>query len=194
MKTTFFLVVLVGVMGAMAWRASVAVAPSYTLIRAAKMGAGAGEAWSAISSLDKQKEWRRNLVETEELPKLRGHTAWREVLSDGSSFSLETVEILDERRLVRCVIDQGGPIGGCWTIEVVPRDEKCAVQITEKVVVHSPWFRLTNSKNSRQEFLDTYLRDLAHKFGDDTPRLGKDFPEVSREPEPEPPPSPEGDQ
>lgn len=85
MKTTFFLVVLVGVMGAMAWRASVAVAPSYTLIRAAKMGAGAGEAWSAISSLDKQKEWRRNLVETEELPKLGG------ILPGGRCFQMGVV-------------------------------------------------------------------------------------------------------
>lgn len=191
MKKSLPLVVLLVIVALGAWRAAVAVPTSYTLTRAAKIKASSDDAWKVLSDLAAQPEWRSDLSSVEEQPKLRGHKVWRENWRDGTSVDLETVESFDGRRMVRCVTDQDGAIGGCWTVEIVPRDENCAVQITENIKVHSGWFRFTHSKDSRTAALDQQLTELAKHFGDDSPRLGKDFPEVSREPEPPPEATPE---
>ncbi|MFZ5475930.1 MAG: SRPBCC family protein [Myxococcota bacterium] len=129
------------------------------------------ESWALVSDLEHAAEWRTDLEKIERMPDVRGHAVWRETYRDGEVVTLETVETIDGRRLVRCVIDTDLPFGGCWTVEVSPRDKvDSVVTITESLRVKSlPW-RLTNTAAGRKKRLDRQLLAIGEKFGQ-TPKL-----------------------
>ncbi len=176
------LLALVGGLGFWRWKAAIPI--NHKIVRAARYhGHTADELWKVATDFGTAMEWRSDLKGMEALPKVRGHEVWRESWNDGRSVSLETVEAIDGRRMVRCVVDQGGDFGGCWTFEIYDRDGgDCAIAITEGLTIHSPWMRLTTTTNDRKAFLDTWLGAIGTKLGDPNPRFGDSMVEVSRPP------------
>lgn len=139
------------------------------------------EVWAAVTDLSKHAEWRSDLEKIERLEDVRGHEVWRETPRSGAPTTWETVETLPDRRLVRCVIDQGGPFGGCVTVEIIRRDDGAIVTVSEKLKVHSARFRWTNTVAGRRDRLDTFLGDLGRKFGAEETRIA-DLPKDLRDP------------
>lgn len=183
------LVVLAVLAGLGFWRWQVALPQSYKLVRAARYHAhNADELWKIVADFGNALSWRNDLKGMEALPKVRGHEVWRESWADGRTVTLETVEVLEGRRMIRCVVDQGGPFGGCWTMEVMDRDGgDCAIAITEALTIHSPWMRLATTTGDRKEFLNVWLAAIWKKLGAPSPRYGDSMVEVSRPPKVEKP-------
>lgn len=180
---------VVGGLGFWRWKAAIPV--NHKIVRAARYhGHSADELWKVATDFGSSLGWRPDLKGMEQLPKVRGHEVWRETWVDGRSVSLETVESLEGRRMVRCVVDQGADFGGCWTFEIYDRDGgDCAIAITEGLTIHSSWMRLTTTTGDRKAFLDTWLKAIGTKLGDPKPRLGDSMVEVSRPPKNEEPPA-----
>jgi len=153
--------------GLTVWRTlgSAGLPQDHRLTRAGRFPAARADAWSAVQALDGQVAWRTDLDTRTRLPDVRGHTVWRETWPDGESVSWETVEILGDRRLVRCIVDQAGPFGGCWTVEVSPRGDQSVVTVTEQLTVHDDWYARTHDVASRQARLDAFLRALGGLLG-----------------------------
>ncbi len=144
-----------------------------------------------VLDLSRHAEWRSDLASIERLPDVRGHEVWREVPKRGAPTTWETVEVLKDRRLLRCVVDQDGPYGGCVTVEIIRREDGAIVTIAEKLKVHSLAFRFTNTVAGRRDRLDAWLSDLGRKFGEEV-RLA-DLPKDLRDPPaPAPVATPEG--
>lgn len=153
---------------------------AHSLARAVRLHHPLDEVWAAVLDLGAHPTWRSDLAGMERQPDLRGHEVWREVPRSGPPVTLETAEKLKDRRLLRCVVDQGGPYGGCVTIEIIRRDDGAIVTIAEKFKVHSTWFRYTNTVAGRRARLDQFLTDLGRKFGEQAPRIA-DLPKDLRD-------------
>jgi hypothetical protein len=160
-------VALIVLAGLVVWQrlSSPGLQKAHRLTRAGRFPAARAEAWSAVRALEGQVAWRTDLDARTRLPDVRGHSVWRETWPDGESVAWETVEIQGDRRLVRCVVDQDGPFGGCWTIEVSPRDDQSVVTVTEQLTVHDAWYARTHDVASRQARLDAFLHAMGGPLG-----------------------------
>lgn len=171
------------VAGLVFWRAE-PLSEAHQLARAGRYYTPLPDVWAKVLDLSKHAEWRSDLAGIERLEDVRGHEVWREIPKRGKPTTWETVETLKDRRLVRCVIDQGGDFGGCVTVEIIRRDDGAIVTIAERLKIHSSVFRFTNTVAGRRARLDTWLGDLGRAFGE-TPRVA-DLPKDLRDP-PKPP-------
>lgn len=171
------------------WRAQ-PLSEAHAVARAGRYYAPMTDVWAAVLDLGEHPEWRSDLAKIERLEDVRGHEVWRETPKSGAPTTWETVETLKDRRLVRCVIDQGGPYGGCVTVEIIRRGDGAIVTIAEKLTVHSAWFRWTNTVSGRRARLDTFLEDLGGKFGASDTRVA-DLPKDLRDPPKAPEPAAE---
>ncbi|MCA1557705.1 MAG: SRPBCC family protein, partial [Acidobacteria bacterium] len=73
--------------------------------------------WRLITDYEGQPVWRKDLERVERLPEREGREVWREIYKDGSPITLETMEMIAPRRLVRTIADEGGPFSGRWEYE-----------------------------------------------------------------------------
>lgn len=181
-RTIGMALVLVGAVAAVVGLWSVrgpALPRDHRLSRAGRYPSDRDAAWRAVSALDGAVDWRSDLSSRERQPDVRGHSVWRERWPDGETVTFETVERSGDRKLVRCVVDTDGPFGGCWTIEVSPRDAQSVVTVSEQLTVHDAWYARTHDVADRQERLDGFLRALGGPLG--TPVLA-DTPRELREP------------
>lgn len=180
-----FAVVLVLVVAGGLFARAEPLSEAHALARAVRLHHPLPEVWAAILDLGAHATWRSDLAAMERQPDVRGHEVWREVPRagpfGGGPVTWETAETLKERRLVRCVVDQDGPYGGCVTIEIIRRDDGAIVTVSEKLKVHSALFRWTNTVAGRRARLDTFLTDLGRKFGEPAPRIA-DLPKDLRDP------------
>lgn len=151
---------------AAAWLATQALPESHVMARSARYKASKEDAWAKVFDLAGQASWRPDLTSVERMPDVRGHEVWREVGRDGT-ITLETVDVIPLRRLTRCVVDQGGPFGGCWKVEVAPRSDGSVVTLTENLSVHALSWRILHPRPTRRARLDGYLRGLGEHFGEE---------------------------
>jgi hypothetical protein len=170
-RTLIAVALVAAVAGGGALVATQSLPENHKITRSGRYQKTTQESWALVSDLEHQPEWRIDLAKIERLPDDRGKVVWRETTDDGESVSLATVETIEGRRLVRCVVDTDLPYGGCWTIEVSPRDKvDSVVTVTESLHVKSlPW-RLTHFVSGRKARLDAYLLAIGEKFGQ-TPKL-----------------------
>lgn len=174
-------VVLGILLGLLAYRLRSALPSPYSITRAARYSsASLEETWALAAQPETWAEWRSDLRGVTRQPDVRKHEVWQETWGDGQVVTLETAEEIVNRRQIRCVVDQGGAIGGCWTLEASPREPGCVLSITEAVTIHSTWFKIRYNELSRKAALDTFLSLLGAKLGEPEPRLGSSMPEVSR--------------
>lgn len=75
------------------------------------------------------------------------------------------------RRLVSRIADPKLPFGGTWTLEIAPTEEGATLRITERGYMTNPFFRFMSQFVFGQTgAMESYLRSLAKKFGED-PRI-----------------------
>ena len=127
--------------------------------------------WEVITNRPEEPSWRNDVTSMERLPDRNGNQVWREVYRSGDSVVLETIESQPPGRLVRRIADDEGPFSGTWTYTVRGTDGGSTVNIEENGRVPNPFFRFVSKYVIGHElFLDTYLKALARKFGDE-PRI-----------------------
>ncbi len=172
----------------MVWRASEALPEDWRTSRLGRYFQPMETTWERATQFDKWPEWSSELVKVERLDDVRGHPVWRETWRDGEVRTLEVVEHLPSRRLIRCVIDPDGPYGGCVTMQVTRRDDGSVLEITEALRMKSWAFRLGWTASGRTGRLDQILKDLGRSFGEESVRLGSSPREVN-----DPRPAPEAE-
>lgn len=167
MRKLLLALALLLIAGAAAFLGTQSLPAAHTVARSGRyMAVTTDEAAAAAFDIAGSVAWRTDLKSMEQLPDLRGHEVWRETWADGTVVTLETVEQIKTRRLTRCVIDQDGPFGGCWKLEVSPRDKTdSVVEITESLQIRSVAWRALHPLPTRKAHLDGYLRALGAKLG-----------------------------
>ncbi len=157
----FLLVALVAVIGALLPKGHVAS------VRARYKKPPPG-VWQAITEVERFAEWRPDVKKVEVLPPTGdGHAVYREIGRHGP-LTLEVVASEKERRYVTRTADEKLPFGGTWTWEIEATPDGSAVRITEDGEIYNPLFRfLARFVFGYTGTMETYLRDLGKKFGED---------------------------
>jgi uncharacterized protein YndB with AHSA1/START domain len=154
------LIVIVVVVGAL-------LPKQHRAARSARFPQSPEVVWAAITNYQEFPSWRSNVKRVEPITSANQLSAWREFDSHGNSLPMQTLESDAPRRLVTQIADPNLPFGGTWTTVISQADGGSEVRITEDGEVRNPVFRFM----SRFVFgltatMDTYLRDLGHKFGE----------------------------
>lgn len=124
-----------------------------------------GEVWRTISDFSAQVEWRPDLKSVDRLPPRGGRDRWVETDGRGQSVTLETVESLPHRRLVRRIVE-GGVALGDWTMEIAEVGEVSSLSVTEAAQIDSPVFRFMSALGTGQRSaIDRYLVALGRRLG-----------------------------
>ena len=123
------------------------------------------EVWRTITDFSAQVDWRPDLESVERLPPWRGRDRWRETDRAGQGITLETVESLPHRRLVRS-IGGDGPDLGTWTMEIAEVGEVSSLSFTETAQIDNPVFRFMSALGTgQQSAIDRYLVALGKRLG-----------------------------
>ncbi len=123
------------------------------------------EVWRTIGDFSAQVEWRPDLKSVERLAPRRGRDRWRETDASGQSITLETVESIPHRRLVRGIVGDG-PDLGTWTIEIAEVGEVSSLSVTETAQIDNPVFRFLSALGTgQQSAIDRYLVALGKRLG-----------------------------
>ena len=123
------------------------------------------EVWRTITDFSAQAEWRPDLRSVERLPPRGGRDRWIETDGSGQRITLETVEALPHRRLVRRIVE-GGVVLGDWTMEIAEVGEVSSFSVTEAAQIDNPVFRFVSALGTgQQSAIDRYLVALGKRLG-----------------------------
>ncbi len=124
------------------------------------------ELYAVASDFATMASWRSGLQKVEILPSRDGQVCYREMSPRRALTYLVTAND-PGKKLELKIIDEGLPFGGTWTIEFAPAPEGGSVRITEHGEVSNALFRfLSRFVFGYTSSMDTYLRDLGKKFGE----------------------------
>jgi uncharacterized protein YndB with AHSA1/START domain len=161
LATLVALVVLVVVVGAL-------LPKDHHVTRSARFQQPPQAIWAAMTNYQEFPSWRSNVKRVESIPSSNQLQAWREFDSHGGSLPMQTVETDAPRKLVTEIADPKLPFGGTWTTVIMPAEGGSEVRITEDGEVRNPIFRfMSRFVLGLTTTMDTYLRDLGKKFGED---------------------------
>ena len=126
------------------------------------------EIWGTITDFRGQASWRADLLRAERLPNRAGREVWQETDTRGQTLTIETVEMVPQRRLVRRITDDNLAFGGSWTMEIAEFGEVTSLTISEDGEIYNPIYRLvTRLMTGYAATIDDYLRALGKKLGVD---------------------------
>ena len=123
--------------------------------------------WEAITDHARDPEWRRDLKAVARLEDHQGRPVWQETARNGQAMSFETLEAVQEHRLVRRILEAGGPFGGTWTYQLRAEGVGTRITVTEDGWIANPVFRgMARYLIGHTRSLERYLQDLARRFGE----------------------------
>lgn len=142
----------------------------HTVSREARFQQTPEAVWKAITDVDAMPAWRQGLKSVKHLPDQNGLPAWMET-TDSGVFPLATVVSQPPAKLVVQIADPKLPFGGTWTYEVTAMPTGSSLRIREDGEIYNPIFRfLSRFVLGYSGTIDTYLKSLAKKFGEPSPR------------------------
>jgi hypothetical protein len=152
--------VAVAVIGALLPRGHVAA-------REAMFRRPAAEVFAIVRDVAAAPAWRTGLKAVELLPPREGRLCFREVSGHGAITFCVCEEKPAERWVVE-IADPELPFGGTWTYEFTAEPAGTRVRITERGEVKNVLFRfMARFVFGHARTLETYLRDLGRKLGED---------------------------
>jgi hypothetical protein len=124
------------------------------------------QVFALISDVQSGASWRSEVQAVEILPSTDGHVRFREKMKHGA-ITMEVLEARPPERLVTQIADKSLPFGGIWIMDISPAPDGCRMNITERGEVSNPIFRFVSRfVLGYTNTMDTYLRNVAHKFGE----------------------------
>ncbi|MEY2877871.1 MAG: hypothetical protein RLZZ15_251 [Verrucomicrobiota bacterium] len=146
----------------------------HTATRAAQFRQTPAALFAVVRDFAALPAWRSDLTSVELLPARDGAACYREVSKHGAV----TYRVREERageRLVLEIADENLPYGGRWTFEFRAAPGGGAqMRITEQGFVKNVIFRfLARFVFGYTATMESYLRDLAKKFGEPAPQFSK---------------------
>lgn len=133
---------------------------AHVVSRSATYLCSSSELFRIITDFRSMPTWRSGLREVR--PR-EGGEGWVEVNKMGE-LPLEMIENVPDQKLVM-KIAPGLKFGGTWTYELVPREGRCTLTITERGEVYNPIFRfLSRFVIGHSANIEQYHRDLAKRL------------------------------
>lgn len=124
--------------------------------------------WLAITTPSKFPEWRRTVTRVAPVSSADGRLSWIEYDRHSRGIPYEIVASDPPRKLATRIADGSLPFGGTWTFDLSPQDGGTLLRITENGEVRNPFFRfMARYVYGYRSTLDTYLKALGQKFGED---------------------------
>ncbi len=125
------------------------------------------EVWRTMTDFSAQVEWRTDLKAVDRLAPRGGRDRWREIDQGGQSITLETVESIPHRRLVRRIVEDGVGVGD-WTMEIAEVGEVSSLSVTEAAQIDNAMLRFMSALGTGQRSaIDRYLMALGKRLGVD---------------------------
>ncbi len=138
----------------------------HSVTRVTYLNRSPGEVWRTISDFSAQVEWRADLKSVERLPPRGGRERWRETDRRGRSMTLETMEAIPHRRLVRRIADENLTFGGVWTMEIGEVGEVTSLLVNESGHIDNPAFRfMSRFLVGQKSTIDKYLAGVGKRLG-----------------------------
>jgi hypothetical protein len=159
--------VLVG-LAALMWVIGAMLPKDHVATRMARFSQPPEKIWEALTNAEAMPSWRKDLKSVKRLPDRDGKPAWVETSSFGDMpLYVETAE--PPLKLVTRIADPDLPFGGTWTFEIAPADGGATLRITERGEIRNAFFRfMSRFVFGYTSTMETYLRDLGAKFGENT--------------------------
>lgn len=143
-----------------------ALPQSHVASRQVRLNQPPAAVWAVITNVAESPSWRTDVKSIEMRPSKDGHAAWTEHGSSGA-IPLAIVEAAPPVRLVTRIDATDLAFGGTWTYELREDRGGTLITITERGDVYNPIFRtLSRFVLGHTATLDTYLRNLAKRFGE----------------------------
>ena len=165
-------VALLAVLAAGAYIAGLFIPRDHVASRRMDLKASPQRVWDVIADVARTPEWRTGVTRVQMQPQADGKMRFTETSSQGDI----QFEILRQeapvRQVVR-VVDDDQPFGGIWTWDLEPHAEGgTRLTITEAGFIKSPLFRTMGALFfSPEDTIETYLRDLAKRLGEEATPL-----------------------
>jgi len=138
----------------------------HTVTREARFHQPPEAIWKAITEVDAMPSWRAGLKSVKHLPDQNGLPCWEET-TDSGALPFATVVSQPPMKLVVRIADPKLPFGGTWTYEISSVASGSVLRIREDGEIYNPIFRfLSRFVFGYSGTIDTYLKSLAKKFGE----------------------------
>ncbi|MCC6675859.1 MAG: SRPBCC family protein [Phycisphaerales bacterium] len=139
----------------------------HVAVRSVKLKAGPDAVWALVSDLAGVPAWWPYLSKVERLADRNGREVWKETRANRWSIPLETMESIPGRRLVRRIADEDLAFGGEWVYEIEPSEGGSLVTVTERGEVKKPVLRVFTLFGKKRAGIDSYLKALARRLGEE---------------------------
>ena len=120
--------------------------------------------WAAITNHYEETLWRTDLDTTEQLEDKDGLPFWKEKYVNGDSLFLVTTTEVNNRLIVRNVVNSDIYEGTMFIINISSVEGGTKITYIEERNINKPIYRLINYFKDPSEKLQKYLDDLANKF------------------------------
>ena len=138
----------------------------HSVSRVARLDCAPAEVWQVITDFADQASWRTDVRRVERLPTRDGREVWRETDNRGQAVTMETVELLALRRLVRRLTDENHQFSGRWTYELAEDGGNTLLTVTEQGETYNPVYRFVDRFITGQTAsVREYVRALGRKLG-----------------------------
>ena len=131
--------------------------------------------WVVVRGVDRVASFWPTMKKSARLADRDGHEVWQQTMSDGSAMMIEVVESDPPRQFKTVIVaPEGAPFGGSWTYQIEPAAGGSQVTVTEDGWVAVPPFRVFARMMGYHTTLDSYLKALGRKFGEDVTPIHRD--------------------
>jgi uncharacterized protein YndB with AHSA1/START domain len=125
------------------------------------------EVWGVVRDIGQVPTFWTDIKSSERQPDREGHEVWVQTMKNGFTLPLEIDEDRPPSRLVSRIAMEGkAPFGGSWIYEIAESGTGSRVTVTEDGWVDNPFFRVVSRIMGHHATLDSYLRALGKRFGE----------------------------
>lgn len=124
--------------------------------------------WAVVRALGETPKFWSELKGASRLPDVDGRETWGQTMKNGFTLPL----VIDEERppnllVTRIAAPKGTPFGGTWRYNLQSVDGRTRVTVTEDGWISNPMFRVISRLMGHHSTLDSYLKALGKKFGEE---------------------------
>ncbi|MEP7327256.1 MAG: SRPBCC family protein [Gemmatimonadota bacterium] len=124
--------------------------------------------WATVRALGDTPSFWPELKSASRMPDVEGKETWGQTMKNGFNLPL----VIDEERppnlLVTRIVAKHAPFGGVWRYSLEPVNSGTRITVTEDGWVSNPMFRVISRLMGHHTTLDSYLKGLSRKFGEET--------------------------
>ena len=125
------------------------------------------EVWGVIRDLGRVPEFWSEVKTSERKPDQGGKEVWLQTMKNGFALPLVIEEDTPPTRLAtRIALEGKAPFGGTWLYQVAGSGSGAKVTLTEDGFVDNPFFRVVSRIMGYHSTLDSYLRALGKRLGE----------------------------